>query len=250
MPTQPGEAVWKSLTFVHGGAPVDTIVTASEAPTAIVVSGNRTDVSSGNTRIPRWTWTDWTPITSLTRTDLPGARGRHDPSAATIWMQAHASKWWITRVYADASINKGFEYVAGHLPRDAVTAPLPINARAAGFGSSKSPVSCVQFLTRNSEIVGMTTGDSHHQGTGTTTQFWNYLLRTTVEIGARHMVAFRSATGPLHREASNSEWFFASLVNVLSLANPSFVVLPGWTYNDKTEGLHADQLQTTFFLLD
>ena len=40
---------------------------------------------------------------------------------------------------------------------------------------------------------------------------------------------------------------FPSLTNLLPVAEPSFVMLPGWTYNEMSGGVHADQAATDVF---
>ena len=124
--------------------------------------------------------------------------------------------------------------------------PGTIYAPASCLGETNPPVSCVQFLTRNAGIVGMTTGDSHHQGTSTTTQFWNYLLRATVRIGAQHVGRIPFDIGPL--PGGSQVAVVNSLTNVLDIAKPSFVVLPGWTYNDMSGPVHADAAANDIFL--
>ena len=144
-------------------------------------------------------------------------------------------------------MNRGFDYVVGHVPADVVTVPQPIFAPAACLGRSNPPISCVQFLTVNEGIVGMTTGDSHHQGTGTTSQFYNYLLQATVQLGARHVGRIPFGYWSTARGGANSGQFFPSLAQVLPIAMPSFVVLPGWTYNEMNGNTHADQAATDLF---
>jgi hypothetical protein len=117
----------------------------------------------------------------------------------------------------------------------------PSSRRRPVWDSSTPPASCVQFLTVNEGVVGMTTGDSHHQGTNTTTQFWNYLLQATVELGARHVGRMPFGYWSTARGGADSGLFFPSLVQVLPVARPSFVVLPGWTYNEMNRAVHADQ---------
>jgi hypothetical protein len=243
-----GNTGWTPLTFAHNGADIDAIVTAPGAPTAIAAVGNSADPATGHTGIPRWTWTDWTPLRSLPRTDVPDA-----PRVVMIRVLLPALCTY-TRpnggfldYHRYSAMNQGFAYVAGHVPLDVVTDPRPINAAAAGLGHSKSPVSCVQFLTHNAGIVGMITGDSHHQGTSTTTQFWNCLMRATVSLGVRYLGRIPFGYWSTAQGGADSQWFFASLANVLPIARPGFVVLPGWTYNETTGAVHADQAANDIF---
>jgi hypothetical protein len=139
------------------------------------------------------------------------------------------------------AINLGSSYVAGHVPADVVTQPSTVHAPGACLGIANSVVSCIQFLTRNEGVVGMAVGDSHAQGTSSTTQFWNYVMRTTLTLGSRHVGRIPFGYWSTAQGGSDSAWFFATLCNVLDIARPGFVVLPGWTYNDISGTVHADR---------
>jgi hypothetical protein len=239
---------WTPLTFAHNGTDSEAIVTALGAPTAVTVWGNGVDPATGQSGIPRWTWTDWTPLASLPRTDMPDA-----PRVVMIRVLLPSGcthtrpNGGFLDYFRNPAMNRGFAYVAGHVPLDVVTDPRPINAAAAGLGHSKSPVACVQFLTRNEGIVGMITGDSHHQGVSTTTQFWNCLLRATTSLGARHVGRVPFGYWSTARGGADSAWFFPSLMNVLAVAKPGFVVLPGWTYNETSGSVNADRAANDIF---
>jgi hypothetical protein len=90
-------------------------------------------------------------------------------------------------------------------------------------------------------------GDSHHQGTSTTTQFWNYLLRSTVALNARYKGQVPFGYWTTAQGAADSELIFGRLNGILEVARPSFVVLPGWTYNEKTLTVHADHIANMNF---
>jgi hypothetical protein len=237
-----GDAFWIPLTFAQTGAASDDIVSASDAPTLITVRGNSPDPATGRTDRPHWTWTDWAPLRSIRRTDVPDA-----PRAVMIRVLLPAGcthtrpNGGFLEYHRHSEMNRGFDYVAGHVPADVVTAPQTVFAPAACLGQFNPPASCVQFLTVNEGVVGMTTGDSHHQGTNTTTQFWNYLLQATVELGARHVGRMPFGYWSTARGGADSGLFFPSLAQVLPVARPSFVVLPGWTYNEMNRAVHADQ---------
>lgn len=243
-----GDAIWRPLTFANNGVPAETIVTAGGAPTTIEVRGNTPDPDTGHTGIPCWTWTDWTPLSSVPRTDSPGA-----PRVVMIRVLLPTGcthtrpNGGFLEYHLRPEMNQGFDYVAGHVPADVVTIPQPIQAAGACLGQTNSPVSCVQFLTRKQGIVGMAVGDSHHQGTSTTTQFWNYLLRATVELGAGHLGYIPFGYWSVAQGGADSRWFFPSLTNLLPVAEPSFVMLPGWTYNEMSGSVHADQAATDVF---
>jgi hypothetical protein len=244
-----GVTFWRPLTFANNGEAVDRIVTASDAPTTITVRGTQPGSATGATPIPCWTWTDWVPLPSLSRTDSPDAprvlmirvllpRGCRHTNPNGGFMEYRGA----------AEMNLGSSYVAGQVPADVVTVPDIINAPGANLGIANPAVSCVQFLTRNEGIVGMAAGDSHHQGTSTTTQFWNYLMRSTLELSSRYVGQIPFGYWSTAQGASDSEGFFARLTNVLDVARPSFVVLPGWTYNDMTITEHADHTANALFL--
>lgn len=243
-----GDVGWRRLTFENGGAPRDTIVTNSDGPAAVTVFGARRNPQTGGSYEPQWTWTDWTPLTSVPRSDVPDA-----PRIVMIRV-LFPSKCTHTRpnggfleYHQRQDINQGFAYVAGHVPADFVTYPHVIPAVTAVLGHSNAPVSCVQFLTRKPGIVGMTTGDSHHQGTSTTSQFWNYLLRSVTNIGRHHVGHVPFGYWSTAQGGANSGLFFSALENVIPVARPSFVVLPGWTYNDVSDDVHANQAAVDVF---
>jgi hypothetical protein len=243
-----GDVQWTPLTFANAGTATDSIVGAIDAPTSIIVRGNGPDPATGRTDLPCWTWTDWTPLRSLPRTDLPAA-----PRAVMIRVllptncQHTRPNGGFLEYHNLPVMNQGFDYVSGHVPADVVTTPQPVSAPACCLGQSSPPVSCVQFLTVNEGIVGMTTGDSHHQGTSTTTQFWNYLLQATVKLGARHIGRIPFGYWSTAKGGADSGWFFPSLVQALPVAKPSFVVLPGWSYNEMNGNKRADQDATNVF---
>jgi hypothetical protein len=244
----PGDAAWTTLTFAHGGFAANAVVRVSDAPTVITVRGNDRDLASGRNDLPCWTWTDWTPLSSVRRSDVADA-----PRAVMLRVLLPAGcvhtrpNGGLLEYHSRPDMNRGFQYVGGHVPGDFVSSPRPMAATASLLGRSNPPISCVQFLTTHDGIVGMTTGDSHHQGTSTTTQFWNYLLRATVEIGRRHVGRVPFGYWSTARGGADSGWFFASLTQVLPVAKPSFVVLPGWSFNEVNGTVHADQSATGLF---
>ncbi len=241
-------AVWRTLTFLNKGTARDVVVAGCEAPTEITVYGNLPDPAAGHIGGPRWTWTDWNPLTSMPRTDLPGA-----PRIAMIRVLLPSGcrhtrpNGGFHEYHRRPEINRGFAYVAGHVPADMVTLPSHIQAYSACMGHTNVPVSCVQFLTKKPGVIGMVAGDSHHQGTSTTTQFWNYLLQSTVELGVRHLGDIPFGYWSTAQGGADSQSFFNALANVLPVAQPSFVVLPGWTYNDLSDSVHADRLADDIF---
>lgn len=244
-----GDTRWRPLTFAHDGVAIDRIVTAADAPTTIIVRGNQPDPATGDPSIPAWTWSDWAPLSSLPRSDTPGAPRVLTMRALLPQGCRHTNpNGGFMEFRGTPAMNLGSSYVAGHAPTDEVTTPRVIDAAGACLGVANPVFSCVQFLTHNAGIVGMAAGDSHHQGTGTTTQFWNYLLRSTLELSSRHVGRIPFGYWSTAQGGRESGPFFASLTNVLEVARPGFVVLPGWTYNDKNGGTHADGTANEIFL--
>jgi hypothetical protein len=181
---------WVPFTFAHGGADIDHVVASPEAPTKIVVAGTPPRSAICEVPIPQWTWTDWVPVASRPRRDAPGA-----PRLLMVRLLVPGDSR-ITQpnggfegYFASPAVNHGFEHGAGWIPYDFVTEPdVPVgNLAAASFGIARSTVACVQFATSNRGIVGMAVGDSHHQGTSTSTQFMNFLLRSVTQIGAAYV---------------------------------------------------------------
>jgi hypothetical protein len=243
-----GKAIWQPLTFANNGVASNDIVGANDAPVAIMVHGNSHHAATGRNDLPRWTWSDWTPLRSVQRTDVPdGQRAVMIRVLLPAGCKHTRPNGGFFEYNINPEMNRGFHYVAGHVPADFVTHPAPIAAPGACLGRSNPPVSCVQFLTVHDGIVGMTTGDSHHQGTGTTTQFWNYMLQATVEIGRDHVGCIPFGYWSTARGGADSGWFFSSLEQVLPVARPGFVVLPGWTYNEMRGTVHADQSAVDLF---
>jgi len=234
----PGDAAWTTFTFAGGGRPSDRVVDAAGAPTIVTVHGRsaQSDLDPG---VAAWTWTDWAPIRSLERTDCPGSPPvlmlRVLFPAGTRSVRPNGS---FAEYYLDAAANGGLTYVAGHAPRDAVTSTQQLSGAACVLGNWFSPIACVQFLTARAGVVCMTTGDSHHQGTGTATQFGNYLLKAVAQlvpaVSGRMPIGYWSTA----RGGADSAYFFDALASVLDVAQPGFVVLPGWSYNDTRNGVH------------
>jgi hypothetical protein len=244
-----GVSFWRSLTFANDGVAVDEIVASSDAPTAITVRGCPRHPSANGFAVPSWTWTDWTPVSSLPQRDKPNA-----PRVLMIRVllpegcRRTTTNGGFMEFHGTPAMNLGSSYVAGQVPLDVVTVPETVSALGANLGIAFPSIGCVQFLTRNEGVVGVTAGDSHHQGASTTTQHWNYLLRSTVELNARYAGQTPFGYWAAARGGATSGWFFSCLTNILPIARPGFVVLPGWSYNDQTLTEHADHAANLIFL--
>ena len=232
-----GQTGWRTLSF-NGGATGDPIT----------VRGNLLERQTDHGRIPAWTWSDWLPMRSLPRRDIPGG-------PRVLMIRALLPKGCnhtnpngaLSEFRTTAAISRGASYVAGHVPFDAVTIPRAIDPVGACLGIANPFASCIQFLTRNEGIVGVAAGDSHAQGTSTTTQFWNYLLRSISDLNVRYGGQPPFGYWSTAEGGRTSDWFFDTMTNILDAARPGFVVLPGWTFNDRTGEVHADQTAVDIF---
>jgi hypothetical protein len=248
-----GEGAWTPFTFAMQGRDDDRIVTRADAPTVITVAGNSEDPATGETANPAWTWTDWVPL----KGDVPDPRTGMRvlmlralvPPEQTVCV-AHGQLRALTGNYA---LNKGFDYFVGGLKRnrDRVTAPVgPENAVAWEHNglANGSSIPIVQFMTALPGIVGIGTGDSHHQGTSTTAQFTSFLYRSMTRIGRERFG--KTPVGMVNCAGGGltSEQFFQRLEVLLGAVRPSFAVLPGWTFNDRTRGAPADSVAMERFL--
>ena len=212
------------FTFANSGANVNSLITDPDAPTQIVVAPAAFALCHERNIVPSWTWTDWTPIASRLRTDdagsprllmvrvlLPGNDTVTQPNGN------------FSGYFAKMAVNHGFEYGAGWIPADLVTGPNLVvdSVGAVNFGMARATVGCIQFLTQNRGIVGMSAGDSHHQGTSTTTQFLNYLLRATVLLASGWVGKVPFGYVSTAVGGATSEQFFSMLLSLLPAVRPS-----------------------------
>lgn len=111
-----------------------------------------------------------------------------------------------------------------------------------------SIIGAVQFLTARGVIIGMTTGDSHHLGTGTTSGFRNFLWHFPAAMGTAGLANTSFGWAVTAMGGVNSQHFFRSFLTLLPAVRPSFVVLPGWSYNDTNGSVHSDEVAASAFL--
>ena len=244
-----GDAPWVPLTFAYGGLDLDAIATAADAPTAVTVGANRADRGTGETANPSWTWTDWAPVHSLPRSDAPNGMRvlmlrMLVPQRQQITYANGAYVAWTGR----SALHRGYDYATAKWNADVVTNPQPIDAGEAALGHGHNSIACVQFLTRHAGVTGMITGDSHHAGTSTATQFSNCLLRATVAMGAPLVGQMPLGYATCATGGARSAQFFPRLLSLLPAIRPGFVVLPGWTFNDTSDGVRADAAACEVFL--
>jgi hypothetical protein len=248
-----GDGRWTPFTFAMQGRDDDRIVTRPDAPTVITVAANHQDPATGETANPTWTWTDWVPLKGDEPDPQTGMRvlmlRALVPPGQTVCV-AHGQ---LRKFTGNRDLTRGFDCFVGGLKRniDRVTAPIgpekfetwQANALANG---SIFPI--VQFLTAIPGLVGIGTGDSHHQGTSTTEQFTGFLYRCMTQLGPLGLE--RIPVGVVNCAVGGlaSEQFFPRLEELLRSVRPSFAVLPGWTYNDRSGSVSADSAAGDRFL--
>jgi hypothetical protein len=228
-----GNKAWTSFTLANRGADDDQLITSSNAPTEITVAGNIPDEATGEFDNLKWTRTDWASISSTDCDPVTGMRVLMLRALVPSSQRICIGNSQLRTITGNMSLNCGFDCLIGGIKfnHDGVTDPkLLYKSTEIWLGNqlaSGSLFPIVQFLTKNSGIVGVTTGDSHHQGTTTTDQMTGYLYRATTTLGSKHIgeIPFgiaNCATGGL-----TSEQFFQRLSSLVLAVRPSYVVLPG-----------------------
>jgi hypothetical protein len=252
-PTGPAE--WISFTFACEGRDDRRLVTKLGAPTDIIVAGNIVDSATGEATNPTWTWTDWTPISSTDPDPATGMRVLMLRALVPSGQIVCFANSQLRAVTGNVALNHGFDCFIGGIKfnYDKVTDPKGSSRAAtevwrANQLTSGSLFPIVQFLTRNAGIVGATTGDSHHQGTSTTDQMTNYLYRATTNLGSNYIgkIPFGMMNCAVGGLASRQ--FFPRLEELLSAVRPSYVVLPGWSYNDHDTPISGGQTNADQFV--
>jgi hypothetical protein len=248
-----GDGRWTPFTFAMQGRDDDRIVTRPDAPTVITVAANREDPATGETANPAWTWTDWVPLASGAPDPTTGMRvlmlRALLPSSQTISV-AHGE---LRKLAGDHDLNKGFDYFIGGLKLniDRVTTPgiaERFETWRANTLVNGSVFPMVQFLTAVPGLVGMTTGDSHHQGTSTTEQFTGFLYRCMTRLGRAHFEKLPVGVVNCAVGGLASDRFFPRFEALLSSVRPSFAVLPGWSFNDLKAAPQADDSAADRFM--
>jgi len=252
---------WVTLTAAMAGTDDPRIVTEGGAPTEHEIAGNSVDVASGDTENAAFTWTDWAPHSSCGSRMPSGMRVLMLrillPSNQTITFANGFGQGMSNGFTADPGVNKGYDMFTGGvifnhdlISDPAVTQAHPFTTRlVADNGPTNGPVSpIVQFLTKRPGVVGMITGDSHHMGTSTTSQFNNFLVQCLLPLGA--MTVGKAPIGLVNCAVSGmtSRRFIPRLTALLSAVRPGLVVLPGWSFNDGVDETNAGARASTEFL--
>lgn len=249
-----GGGDWTTFTFAGCGVDNSEIISSSSEPKKIVVAGNLIDNFEGNIENTAWTWTDWTSIRSTEPDPTTGMRVLMLRALVPSLQRVCFANSSLVSITGDLGLNRGFDCFVGGIKfnYDKVTdATLsPQEGRSVWHDNqlaSGSLFPIVQFLTKNSGIVGLTTGDSHHQGTSTTDQVNSYLYQATTALGSQSIGRLPFGMVNCAVGGLASQHFFPRLSKLLQSVNPSYVVLPGWSYNDQNEDIHADQIAVDRF---
>jgi hypothetical protein len=248
---------WSDLTCALEGRDDDRLVTRAGSPRGITVRPNTVDPASGEPENTAWTWSDWVPCASVGTDPTIGMRILMIRALVPGNQTVVYCNGMFEGYYANPALNHGYDYYMGGLvsAMDRVTDPgttadhrfTATNMRRTGFLNG-SIIACVQAMTTNRTLVGMSVGDSHHCGTGTTTAFYNYLLQYTAATGRDHVGAIpfgmvNAAVGGMRSCQS-----FARMDALIDAVRPNYVVLPGWSYNDHNrDGLTSHTESDVFF---
>jgi hypothetical protein len=250
-----GGGAWTSFTFAMDGRADERIVTRPDAPTRIIVAGNAPDPATGEAAEPVWTFTDWVPLASLPPDEASGMRVLMLRALVPSEQLVCYANGQLRALTGNAALNGGYDCFIGGLKHDydRVSDPAKSARDTTAQWHDNQLVSggmfpLVQFLTTRAGIVGMATGDSHHQGTSTTEQFSNFLFRATARLGAASVAVMPFGMVNCAVGGLSSPRFFARLDALLPIVRPSYAVLPGWTFNDRAGPEHAGQTVMALFL--
>jgi hypothetical protein len=247
-----GAGGWVTFTTAHGGEDTDAVVTIADAPTALRVTGTQTDRGTGCTNIPKWSWTDWNCIASGPPDPATNMRVVMIRHLATLGQVYNYANGLFSNHRGNLAYNNGYDYAIGgyNNGQDCVSNPCEMlgDAILVNGMTNGSMIGAIQFLTRNPGVVGMNCGDSHHCGTGTTSQFNSYLAQGMTLLGRRNVGKIPYSFATCANGGARAIEYFAWLKTLLPAIRPSFVVLPGWDYNTQDNGVHANQNVANAFL--
>jgi lysophospholipase L1-like esterase len=241
-------SAWSTLTFQNGGVDCSSLVTVPGARSDVIVAGNVVDRASGETSNPAWTFTDWVQCGSIGADTATSMRVLMLRALVPGEQTVTVTNGRMTEYSATPSVNKGYGYFLGGLKLgiDLVTNPADVSvpnmtsAMVAGNHLANGQMMClVQVLTRKPGIVGMVTGDSHQAGTTTTSQINNFLLQCLrtfghSTIGMLPISVVNTAVG-----GATSQQIFPRMTALLNAVQPTFVVMPCWTFNERDGELFA-----------
>jgi len=249
-----GGGAWTDFTVAMDGRADERIVTRPDAPTRIVVAGNAPDPATGETGEPAWTWTDWVPLASLGADPANGMRVLMLRALIPCGQTVCFANGQFLGLLGNTALNRGFDCFTGGLKhnydRVSTTGVAGTDTTRLWTANQLAPGSLfplVQFLTRRPGVVGMAGGDSHQQGTSTTEQFTSFLYRATTALGGAAVGKMPFGMVNCAVGGLTSARFFARLEALLPAVRPSYAVLPGWTFNDRSGEVDADEAAMRLF---
>jgi len=250
--------------FVHPGEKSDWIAFEPEKEAVTTQTHDKTGtitvkgLAEGESTYPdcvKWTWTAWAPIMSapVTRSnDLrPLFLRAHVPSDQRVAFAVGQ----LRGLLGNADVNHGFDVFVGGIKFDIDLTGEQKEGGATGTWIDNQLVAgsmfpLVQVLTRHRGVVGLVAGDSHHQGTSTLEQFTGFAYRASTEammnaVGRTPVGFVNAAVGGF-----TTAQIFGRFYGLLDAINPSYAVLPGWTYNDDGPDGRADASAVRMFFAE
>lgn len=200
----------------------------------------------------QWTWTDWAPIGSAPVKKSGDLRPLFLRALVPSNQAVCFAVGQLRGLLGNTAVNQGFEVFVGGIKFDidltggnkdgGPTTTWIDNQLVAG---SMFPL--VQVLTRRRGVVGLVAGDSHQQGTSALEQFTGFGYRASVLAATRYagdvpVGIVNTAVGGLA-----TPQIFGRFYELLDAIAPSYVVLPGWTYNDDGPQGRADHVAVHAF---
>jgi hypothetical protein len=252
--TPTGESSWTKFTTTNAGADSTEIVSRHDVSTEIEVRGLDNTPLARAARVS-WTWTDWAPIRSQPPDPVTGMRvlmlRALLPSNQTITY----ANGQLRKFTGNKALNRGHDVLIGGLKFNIDTVSDPNchypTSTQTWIDNQLTPGTLfpmVQFLTCKPGISGIVAGDSHAQGTSTTEQLSSFIHYATASLGQIYFNDIPFSMTNCAVGGLGSEEFFARLECLIQAVQPSYAVLPGWTYNDKTGTVKADQAAMNVFL--
>ena len=249
-----GDGMWAPFTFLHEGVDSPNIVAPGGGPTEIEVRPLYDTPLTAAAGVS-WTWTDWTPIRSLAADPATGMRVLMLRALIPSRQTVTCANGQLRSFTGNRDLNRGHDVLIGGLKFDldhvigpdvdkALTTQTWIDNQLAP--GTLFPM--VQFLTQRPGIAGIATGDSHTQGTATTEQFFSFSLCATGSLNDAYRNDLPFSMCNCGMGGLTSSEFFARFETLIRAIQPSYAVLPGWTYNDANGSDRADQTAMNLFL--
>lgn len=262
------QEAWRLTKVIGRAAPSFNDFVTPEAPTSWVTfkPGDTTTQTSGNsgedngrgeiivagksdTRSQEvaWTWTDWAPIASVAPERPDGLRVLFLRALVPSCQTISYAVGQLRTLLGNRNLNHGFDTFVGGIKFDFDRVSTPASAEPTSTWVVNQLVvgslfPAVQFITKNRGITGMVVGDSHQQGTSSTEQFSNFAFRAVTQVMPRHIGTMPLGLVNTAAGGLSSAQSFLRMMELIDEVQPSYVILPGWTYNDRTGHINADRV--------